>query len=52
VDPRAETAGQSARMTIHASSSARVSDAAMDTGDYWLYSIGLALVVAIVVFAG
>jgi hypothetical protein len=25
---------------------------AMDTGDYWLYSIGLALVVALVVLAG
>jgi hypothetical protein len=39
-------------MTMHASSFAGSLVLAMDTGDYWLYSIGLALVVVVVALAG
>jgi hypothetical protein len=50
-DSRPDTAGQQARMTMLPSSFS-ASELAMDTADYWLYSVGLALVVALVAFAG
>jgi hypothetical protein len=49
---RPEMAGQQLRTRIDAPLLAGASHSAMDTGDYWLDSIGLLLVVAVVVLAG